>query len=103
MILSEDAIRKYYESRAQMNGISVLQLEESVQTPLPGVKKFSLSSVGEGIGRAVGFLRRKVEKDGESTRVAKSKRRGRLLDGLETGDTQIGAMDDVDALLREQK
>lgn len=101
-MLSADAIQRYLESRAQMNGVSVLQLEEPDQA-LPGLKKFTLSSVGEGIGRAVGFLRRKVEMTGESTRVAKAKRRGRLLDGLETGDAHLGGMDDVDTLLREQK
>lgn len=99
--LTEAAITSYKASRAVMNGVSLFVLEEPPPV-LPGVKKFVLGTVGEGISRAVGFLRRKPDEEAASAKIAKSRRRTPLLRDLGMDDS-IGSMDDVDALLKQKR
>ena len=97
--LTAQAIEDYEKFRDAQNGISVLQLDDTPH--IPGMKKFSIGSVGEGLGMAIGFLRRKPTEITESVKLAKSKRRGGLLSGLEVGEaTELGGMDSVDTMLR---
>jgi hypothetical protein len=95
-VIPEEVIKQYWASRAQLQDISMLLLEDPVV--YQGRKKFGLA--GELFGRAIGFLRKKKAEPGQSATLAKSKRRGRLLEGLVEGQSIIGDMASVDAQLR---
>ncbi len=96
--LTEEAIMAYRLSQDAANGdTSMLLLDE--QAPIiEGLKKFSLATLSEGMSRAVWFLKRKVQDDGESARIAKKKKRRPLLEGLQDGDV-LGDMNAVDRML----
>ncbi len=66
--LTLEALNSYNASRMVMSGVSMLVLEEK-QPVLPGLKKFSIGDVGEGIVRAIGFLGRRKPDRGSAFRA----------------------------------
>lgn len=97
--LTEEAIAAYRASQDLLSGVGVLMIEEPMPL-IPGLKKFSLSELGAGFSRAVGFIRRKPADDGAAARLARQKRRTPLLAGLSAGDTtSLGEMSEVDRML----
>ena len=99
--LTDEALTQYQAQRGVLNGVSMLTLQETPVVVPGDKKKFSLTSVGEGAARAIGFLRRKPEVPGPSQKLAQSKRRGRLLEGLTEADVEIGSMFDIDSMLKK--
>jgi hypothetical protein len=105
-MLTEGALAEYTTSRAVANNTSLLILEEKVPQ-IPGKKKFNLSTIGEGFSLAIGFLRRKPDEAAASAQLARSKRRGKLLDNLNDEDVaeasqSFGSMMDVDRELSRE-
>lgn len=100
--LTEEAIMAYKLSQDEANGSTSLLILEEQAPVIPGLKKFSLAALIEGGSRAVGFLKRKVQDDGESAHIARRKKRTPLLAGLQDGEV-LGEMSAVDRMLTKDR
>lgn len=94
ILLSEDAIRDYVNASHGSGEISLLTLhDDPTEAPVETQTRFAST-----FGRALGFLRERVQSIATPSKaLAKTKRRGRLLEGLE-----LGSMTELDARLKDK-
>lgn len=102
MILSgkpipEETLKQYMLSKQTKVDVSMLLLEEEDSKDFKA--KFSLRSMGGGIIRALGFAKPKTEEPA-SMKVARGKKRPRLFENVDLGDSSMEA---VDAALKKHK
>jgi hypothetical protein len=98
--LPAEAIDLYNRSKGGMRPVSLVNVSEELTV---GGEKFTLRSLGTSLAHALGFPKKDVEPL-QSVKVAKSKNRGRLFEGVDLDKEPararaIGSMEEIDGAL----
>lgn len=95
--LTEEAIRQYEAQKMGRADVSLVV----VPTYPEEAKKFSLRMMASDLLNALGLPKEDKKKSLGSVKVAKEKRRGRLLENINL--ESLGSMQEVDAALKKDK
>lgn len=99
-LLTAEAIEMYNAGKMGMRDVSMTNVSDVV---VAGGEEFTLRSLGNLIGRALGFAK-KEEAPLKSVKIAQDKRRSRLFADVDLEQTSsLGSMVDVDAALNRAK